>query len=334
MANTNFCRAKLAKNDEFYTQLADIEKELQHYRKHFKDKAVLCNCDNPAWSAFWKYFHLNFSALHLRKLISTYYDKTEPVYKTEYMGGNDSNIEAGIRTPLNGNGDFRNQECIELLQEADIVVTNSPFSLFRAYVDCLEQHSKKFLIIGNKNNVNDKNVFPLFRDNKLWFGYCSPSEFDTPTGTVNCSHPKGYELVTVPVKKMQGLCRWFTNLDITKRHKKLILQKTYSESEYPKYANYNAIEVKKVADIPYDYYGNMGVPITFFDSYNPEQFEIIGLADGNLGRGIGIGQDEETFQKYYTMYKALRRGKVFYLTDSGYPKIPYSRLIIRRKKDN
>lgn len=315
-ANANLHKAKNAKNDEFYTQLTDVSKELMHYKQHFKDKIVLCNCDDPTWSAFWKYFHLNFETLGLKKLISTHYDKTEPTYKMEYTGGDDNDIEVGVKTPLEGNGDFRNQECLDLLDECDIVVTNPPFSLFREYINCLEAHNKKYLIIGNKNNVNDKDIFPLLRDNEVWFGYDSPSEFNTPQGMT---------------KKVQGLCRWFTNLDIDKRHEKLILWKNYSEDEYPKYVNYDAIEVDKVADIPCDYDGNMGVPITFIDSYNPEQFEIIGLADGNLGKEMGVICDEDIFQKYYAMNKALRRGKVFYLDKNNYPKKPYGRLIIRKK---
>lgn len=169
-ANANLHKAKDAKNDEFYTQLTDVSKELMHYKQHFKDKIVLCNCDDPTWSAFWEYFHLNFSALGLKKLISTHYDKNEPTYKMEYIGGNDNDIEVGIKTPLEGNGDFRNQEYLDLLDEADIVVTNPPFSLFREYVTVLMEHEKKFLIIGNMNALTYKEIFPLIRDNKLWYG--------------------------------------------------------------------------------------------------------------------------------------------------------------------
>lgn len=259
--NANLIKAKKAKNDEFYTQLTDVSKELMHYKQHFKDKIVFCNCDDPTWSAFWKYFHLNFEALGLKKLISTHYDKTEPTYKMEYAGGDDNDIEVGVKTTLEGNGDFRNQECLDLLDEADIVVTNPPFSLFREYVACLMKHKKKFIIIGNKNSITYKEFFPLIKDDKVWIGYNSPSEFDTPDGMT---------------KKVQGLCRWFTNLDIAKCHEKLILRKHYLPEEYPHYDNYDAINVNKVSEIPCDYDGVMGVPITFFDKYNPEQFEIIG----------------------------------------------------------
>ena len=259
--NANLNKAKAAKNDEFYTQLTDISKELIHYKQNFKDKTVLCNCDDPTLSAFWKYFHLNFSAIGLKKLISTHYDKKEPTYKMVYEGGNDNDVEVGVKTPLQGNGDFRNQECIELLKESDIVVTNPPFSLFREYVAQLMEYKKKFIIIGNKNAVTNKDFFPLLKDNKVWIGYNSPAEFNTPEGVT---------------KKINGLSRWFTNLDIKKRHEKLVLWKTYTPEEYPLYDNYEAINVNKVAEIPVDYDGIMGVPISFMSKYNPEQFEIVG----------------------------------------------------------
>lgn len=271
-ANANLHKAKDAKNDEFYTQLTDVSKEMMHYKGHFKDKIVFCNCDDPTWSAFWKYFHLNFAELGLKKLVSTHYDREKATYKMEYTGGDDNDIEVGVKTPLEGNGDFRNQECLDLLDECDIVVTNPPFSLFREYVAVLMEHNKKFLIIGNKNAITYKEFFPLLKDDKVWIGYESPSEFDTPNGFS---------------KKVQGLCRWFTNLDIKKRHEKLILWKQYNESEYPKYDNYDAINVDKVSEIPCNYDGVMGVPITFLDKYNPEQFGIIGMAAGN-SRATGL----------------------------------------------
>ena len=259
--NVNLNKAKAAKNDEFYTQLTDVSKELMHYKQNFKDKTVLCNCDDPTLSAFWKYFHLNFSALGLKKLISTHYDKTQPTYKMEYTGGNDNDIEVGVKTSLDGNGDFRNQECLDILDEADIVVTNPPFSLFREYVAQLMEYKKKFIIIGNKNAVTNKDFFPLLKDNKVWIGYNSPAEFNTPEGVT---------------KKINGLSIWFTNLDIKKRHEKIVLWKTYTPEEYPLYDNYEAINVNKVAEIPVDYNGIMGVPISFMSKYNPEQFEIVG----------------------------------------------------------
>ena len=287
--NANLHKAKNAKNDEFYTQLADVSKEMMHYEEHFKDKIVLCNCDDPRWSAFWEYFHLNFSALGLKKLISTHYDQNNPTYRMEYTGGDDNDIEMGIKTPLEGNGDFRNQECLNILDEADIVVTNPPFSLFREYVAQLMEYDEKFLIIGNVNAITYKEIFPLIKDNSLWVGYKfngKPMEFIVPDdyplrGTVCGYMPDGRKYVGVG-----GTC-WYTNLDIKKRHEDLFLSATYYKKDgsvpqaslerWPHYDNYDAIEVSKTKDIPVDYTGVMGVPITFLDKYNPEQFEIIGL---------------------------------------------------------
>ena len=258
--NANLHKAKDAKNDEFYTQLTDISKELMHYKQHFKDKTVLCNCDDPTLSAFWKYFHLNFSALGLKKLISTHYDKTQPTYKMEYTGGNDNDIEVGVKTSLEGNGDFRNQECLDILDEADIVVTNPPFSLFREYVAVLMEHEKKFLIIGSLNAVKYSECFPFIMNNQMWLGNNNVHNFMQPDGTV----------------KKFGNINWYTNLDFAKRHEKIILWKEYNDKEYPKYETYDAIEVSKVTNIPVNYNGIMGVPISFMSKYNPEQFEIVG----------------------------------------------------------
>ena len=258
--NANLNKAKYVKNDEFYTQLADISKELMHYKQHFKDKTVLCNCDDPTLSAFWKYFHLNFSALGLKKLISTHYDKTQPTYKMEYTGGNDNDIEVGIKTSLEGNGDFRNQECLDILDEADIVVTNPPFSLFREFVAVLMEHEKKFLIIGSLNAVKYSECFPFIINNQMWLGNNNVHNFMQPDGTV----------------KKFGNINWYTNLDFAKKHEKIILWKEYNDKEYPKYETYDAIEVSKVTNIPVNYNGIMGVPISFMSKYNPEQFEIVG----------------------------------------------------------
>ena len=263
-ANSNLNKAKIVKNDEFYTQLIDIENELMHYKQHFKDKIVLCNCDNPTWSAFWKYFHLNFAELGLKKLISTHYDKNEPTYKMEYTGGDDNDIEVGVKTPLEGNGDFRSQECLDLLDESDIVVTNPPFSLFREYVAILMEHDKKFLIIGNKNAITYKEFFPLLKNNEVWLGYTNVKKFLQPDGSI----------------KKFGNIGWFTNLDHAKRYQMLPLDLGFvyegHKDMYPKYDNYDAINVDKIAEIPSDYTGIMGVPISFLDKYNPEQFEIVG----------------------------------------------------------
>ena len=278
-ANTNLHKAKNAKNDEFYTQLTDVAKELMHYKHHFKDKIVFCNCDDPTWSAFWKYFHLNFEALGLKKLISTHYDKTEPTYKMEYTGGDDNDIEVGVKTPLEGNGDFRNKECLDLLDEANIVVTNQPFSLAREYLACLVEHGKKFLIVGDMNWITYKEVFPLLKSNSIWLGNCSVKEFVQPDGTI----------------KKFGNKLWFTNLDHEKRHEKLIFWKNYSPEEYPHYDNYDAINVDKVDQIPCDYDGVMGVPITYLDKHNPDQFEILGYTGG---LGWNEQNDVQTTKEY------------------------------------
>ena len=262
--NSNLNAAKAAKDDEFYTQLTDIEKELRHYKHHFKDKIVFCNCDDPTWSEFWRYFHLNFQELGLRKLISTHYDAIASTYKLEYTGGDDANIEAGIKTPLTGNGDFRSDECIALLKEADICCTNPPFSLFRHFIGQLIEMDKKFIIIGSTNAITYKEVFPLLKDNKVWLGNNAVKQFRRPDGTF---------------KQFGNIC-WYTNLDIKKRHEELILWKKYDPAEYPKYDNYDAIEVGSISDIPCDYAGVMGVPISFLDKFNPNQFEILGLTSG------------------------------------------------------
>lgn len=293
--NANLHKAKNAKNDEFYTQLTDVAKELMHYKKHFKDKIVFCNCDDPTWSAFWKYFHLNFAELGLKKLISTHYDREEATYKMEYTGGDDNDIEAGLKTPLEGNGDFRNQECLDLLDECDIVVTNPPFSLFREYVAVLMEHEKKFLILGNMNALTYKEIFPLIRDNQLWYGasiHSGDRKFyvpdDYPLKASGCGiDENGRRFIRV-----KGV-RWYTNLDYKARHERLVLWKNYTPEEYPKYDNYDAINVNKYSEIPCDYDGVMGVPITFINYYCPEQFEIVAFRKGNDGKDLVFTREGE-----------------------------------------
>lgn len=286
MANANLSKAKKVKNDEFYTQLTDVAKEVTHYKEHFKDKIVLCNCDDPTWSSFWKYFHLNFQELGLKKLISTHYDREEYTYKMEYTGGDDSDIEVGVKTPLEGNGDFRNQECLDSLDECDIVVTNPPFSLFIDYVAMLMEHKKKFLIIGNKNAITYKEFFPLLKDDEVWIGCNNVHEFEQPDGSI----------------KKFGNIGWFTNLDVSKHHEKLILWKNYTPEEYPKYDNCDAINVNKVSEIPTDYDGVMGVPITFMDFFNPDQFEIIWLDGTDVSRWYGSGPLLNGKKKYRRLF--------------------------------
>ena len=296
-ANSNLHQAKSSKKDEFYTQLSDIENELRHYRDHFRDKVVLCNCDDPRVSNFFHYFSYNFEALGLKKLITTCYKNqdhdlfstqtSEQAVYLEYYGDKNGNRipdpdEIGIK-PLKGDGDFRSPECIELLKEADIVVTNPPFSLFREYVAKLIEYGKRFIVLGNINAVTYKEVFPLFKENRIWLGP-SISSGDREFGV-----PQSYPLNAAGCRvdqqgnkfiRVKGV-RWFTNLPHAKRHEDLILYKTYqdNEADYPRYDNYDAININKVVEIPSDYKGAMGVPITFLDKYNPKQFEILGAND-------------------------------------------------------
>lgn len=293
--NDNLHKAKDAKNDEFYTRIEDVAEELRHYKKHFAGKVVLCNCDDPTWSAFWRYFHLNFAELGLKKLISTHYDRTEPTYKMEYEGGDDNNVEVGVKTLLEGNGDFRNKECLDLLDECDIVVTNPPFSLFREYVAVLMQHQKKFLILGNMNALTYKEIFPLIRDNQLWYGasiHSGDRKFYVPNDYPLKASGCGVDNNGQKFIRVKGV-RWYTNLDYKARHEKLVLWKNYTPEEYPKYDNYDAINVNKYSEIPCDYDGVMGVPITFIDYYCPEQFEIVAFRKGNDGKDLVFTRERE-----------------------------------------
>lgn len=299
MANKNLNQAKNAKKDEFYTQLVDIENELKHYKEHFKDKVVLCNCDDPRVSNFFHYFSYNFEKLGLKKLITTCYksqerdlfsqNDSERAIWLEYNGDKNNNRvpdpdEIGINY-FEGDGDFRSKECIELLKQADIVVTNPPFSLFREYVAQLIEYDKKFIIIGHQNAITYREIFPLIKENKIWLGY----GFKGGAGHFISK----YEDTATAGDHREGMIRvsgvnWFTNLEINKRHENLILFKQYTPEEYPKYDNYDAINVDKTADIPVDYNGVMGVPITFLDKYNPEQFEIVKFRKGNDDKDLSV----------------------------------------------
>ncbi|QQG40631.1 MAG: adenine-specific methyltransferase EcoRI family protein [Candidatus Levyibacteriota bacterium] len=340
--NKNLHSARTAKTDEFYTQLVDIEKELKHYKDQFRGKVVYCNCDDPFESNFFKYFAANFNALGLKKLITTSYVKSPiaggqlPLFEVEGLKpsgkepfkieitevldiDNDGAIDLEDvksllkhnkknSTPLKGNGDFRSEECTELLKEADIVVTNPPFSLFREYVAQLIEYNKKFLILGDQNAITYKETFGYIKENRLWLGYDNG-------GTKWFQVPMDYDIPTESRKKIvngvkyfsMGRILWFTNLDTTKRHENMVLYKKYTPEEFPKYDNYDVINVDKVSDIPMNYNGVMGVPITFVDKYNPKQFEILGVA--NSARWIG--------------YKCLTliQGKKI-----------YNRILIKRKK--
>jgi hypothetical protein len=291
--NKSLSSAKTNKEDEFYTQLSDIEKELKHYKNHFKDKVVYCNCDDPRISNFFVYFSLNFERLGLKKLITTCYknqerdlfstNNSESAIFLEYNGDKNGNNlpdpeEIGIK-PLKGDGDFRSKESIDLLTQADIVVTNPPFSLFREYVAQLIEHDKKFIIIGSQNAVTYKEIFSLIRENKIWLGNNSGDmEFKVPDYYEERATRYRKDETGQKWRSMGNIC-WFTNLDISKRHQDLILYKTYNTDDYPTFDNYDAINVNKVAEIPMDYKQAMAVPITFLDKYNPKQFEIISSND-------------------------------------------------------
>lgn len=263
--NTNLHNAKRAKNDEFYTLLTDIEKEMVHYRDYFKGKVIFCNCDDARESNFFKFFANNFELLKIKKLITTGYKEDGHGVVLEYNGDIDGDFMVGDDevkvTELKGNGDFRSEECIEYLKQADIVITNPPFSLFREYVKQLMDYDKKFIIIGSQNAITYKEIFPYIKDNKLWLGYNFVKSFIQPNGEV----------------KKFGNILWYTNIPHDKRNWPMDFYRTYKPELYPKYDNYDAIEVSKVCDIPMDYKGVMGVPITFLDKYNPEQFQIVGI---------------------------------------------------------
>ncbi len=298
--NAALTAAKRAKKDEFYTQRVDIENELRHYKAHFKDKVVLCNCDDPRQSEFFKYFVENFEKLGLKRLIATCYKSQDVDLFSQgdceraicqvYEGDKNGNMvldddEVGVRV-LNGDGDFRSEECIEILKEADIVVTNPPFSLFREYVEQLIKYRKKFVIIGNQNAITYKEIFPLLKNNEVWIGYkFGDMAFKVPADSEPRATRYWQDESGQKWRSMGNVC-WYTNLDIQKRHEKLPLYKKYTPEEFPRYDNYDAINVDKTADIPYDYNGAMGVPITFIDKYNPEQFEILDANDYRSHEGV------------------------------------------------
>lgn len=367
-SNRDLLKANFAKKDEFYTQLVDIEKELKYYKKQFRGKVVYCNCDDPFESNFFKYFASNFNALGLKKLITTSYTKSPIVggqlplfeveglkpagkepFKIEIKEVPDTNRDGAINlddveyllkhdkntaTPLRGNGDFRSEECIKLLNEADIVVTNPPFSLFREYVTQLVEHKKKFLIMGNQNAITYKEIFRSIKKNQMWLGQSLNGKnilFQIP------DHYESYYKI-IDGKKYafpKGVV-WFTNLNVPKRSDELVLYKKYTKEEYPKYDNYNAINIDRTEQIPMDYAGMMGVPITFLHKYNPEQFEIIGQGQGNLYRELTpFGLSKKFVGDYY------KSGQTGFIKEdhpvlgyykNGVPVIPYMRIIIKKKK--
>lgn len=356
MANKSLNQAKKDKNDEFYTQLADIENELRLYKQYFKDKVVFCNCDDPFESNFFKYFALNFNHLGLKKLLATSYDSSPIAYtQLSCIGGGDERLipnntrkaykieinevrdyngdgavdladveyllknKANILTMLKGDGDFRSQECVRLLKQADIVVTNPPFSLFREYVAQLVEYDKKFLIIGNQNAITYKEIFTFLKNNKMWLGYKSGDmKFTVPDYYEERSTRFWIDETGQKWRSLGNIC-WFTNLDTTKRHEEMVLYKHYygNENEYPKYDNYDAINVDRVTDIPMDYDGAMGVPITFLDKYNPDQFEILNAND---------------YRKFSTV--PIKAHGLIKDKDSAINgKAKYARILIRRKNN-
>ena len=378
--NASMNAAARAKNDEFYTLLTDIEKEMRYYRKHFKGKTVLCNCDDPFESNFFKYFVLNFNRLGLKKLIATCYatspiagqqlslfdvvggdeDKKGKPYKAVVTKVYDTTGDGGVDmfdvaelfkshenelTELYGDGDFRSEECLALLDEADIVVTNPPFSLFREYVATLVEHEKCFIIIGNSNAITYKEVFPLIMRDKLWLGVTRSGTGSMWFRIMDDFPVKSGQKVEDGVRYQTiGNSAWFTNLDVKKRHEELILVKRYSPEEYPHYDNYDAIEVSKIVDIPCDYAGVMGVPITFLGRYSPDQFEILGITKtwfGGASKTYGVQKQVDKNGKTSSVTKlndgpVLKvdtppTGKTYYVVDGEYYIQAYARVLIRNK---
>lgn len=353
MPGTNLSAARTAKKDEFYTQLSDIENELKHYREHFRGKTIFCNCDDPYESNFFKYFASNFNTLGLKKLIATCYNGSpvqgnellldfgdgfndEPkkiAYKVEITEVNDVNGDGrtdlsdvryliqndkNVLSLLKENGDFRSAECVELLKEADIVVTNPPFSLFTEYVAQLMKYEKKFLIIGNQNAIPIKQIFPLIKNNQMWLGYGFKG------GATHFLSP--YEDIAVAGDHQKGMIRvsgvvWYTNLETKKRHEELILYKSYTPEEYPKYIDYNAINVDDTVNIPVDYYEVMGVPLTFMNQYCPEQFELLDVCEPAIE--LEILKKMPKFKEYPSRQKKVR---------GILCQKKYHRILIRRKQ--
>lgn len=366
--NKSLTAAARAKQDEFYTQLTDIEKELRYYKKHFKDKTVLCNCDDPFESNFFKYFVLNFNRLGLKKLIATCYtgspiankqlslfdilgeseETTNKPYKAVVTTVYDKTGDGGVDmldvaelfksgenelSELRGDGDFRSPECLALMNEADIVVTNPPFSLFREYVSVLMDNQKEFLIIGNQNAITYKEVFHLLMTNQVWLGVSSPKEFVIPASVNDRKNTYVRDDGTI-MAKFGNVC-WFTNLDLRKRHEEMILVRRYNKEDYPHYANYDAIEVSKISDIPCDYAGIMGVPITFFVNYNPDQFEIVGRshdidwAEKECTFFVAPDDDHKAIYKEYD--RTWRMQIPYWLDNNGMPSKVYLRIFVKNK---
>lgn len=356
--NRSLHAAKAIKQDEFYTQLSDIEKELRHYHKHFKNRTVLCNCDDPRVSNFFKYFINNFEKLALKKLITTCYQNNKPDLFSQHRSDRGvyfeySGEQKAQRLPnpakikpreLMGDGDFRSKECVDLLKQADIVVTNPPFSLFREYVTQLVDHKKKFLILANQNTLTTRDVFELVQDGELWLGYNNGDmAFRVPDHYAPRETRFWIDEHGDKWRSFGTMC-WLTNIDIAKRHEDLILYRTYDAKVYPKYDNFDAIEVGRVEDIPMDYGGVMGVPVGFLTKHNPDQFEIVGITKTWCGMAskkyptqIQVGpsgaRSEVSKLNDGASLKSPARpsGKTYYIVDGKYFTQTYPRILIRRK---
>ena len=368
MAKSNLKSAKEAKFDEFYTRMDDISEELKHYRDLFEGKTIICNCDDPYESNFFKYFAINFNYFKLKKLISTCYDGSPVagtqlslfdyveednndtdnhrtaycVEITEVIDENGDGVidlldvelmlqKPGVVKKLTGNGDFRSPECLRLLDEADIAVTNPPFSLFREYLNCLVEHSKDFIIMGNTNALGYRETFKLFKEDKIRTGYTHFNVgmyFYVPDSAVKYHKiENGKKMIRVSTS-----C-WFTSLPVSRHKEELVLYRRYTPEAYPKFYNYDAINVDLYTDIPCDYDGYIGVPITFLDKYNPEQFEIIGLGISSSGLEIGVKPYTPEHKKYRkeVQERGAVDGDLYFIDEAGHPKVPYSRIIIKKR---
>lgn len=344
--NKKMQNAKAVKNDEFFTEYNTIANEVGHYRSQMTGQVVYCNCDDPTWSNFWKYFHSNFASLGLKKLISTHYNKQDgPSYAMIYEGGDDFNLDVGTIVLIEENdryhaGDFRSDACMKFLEEATLVATNPPFSLFREYIAQLIEYEKKFIVLGNQNASHNKDIFPLFKENKIWYGASIHS------GGVDFRMPDDYEEYSSNVFLKDGRhyinlagIRWFTNLDVKYRHDGLWHKNGKfdntqahcyyegNEDKYPSYANFDGIDVASSKNIPIDYIGNMGVPVTILDHYNPEEFELVGIGSGTSGQNIGIRGIAPEHKKMMKGHSAA--GDLYYILPNGRPKVPFSRIIVR-----
>ena len=327
--NLNLNKARTVKNDEFYTLYEDIEREIFYYKDEFEGKIIYCNCDDPNRSAFWRFFHLNFERLNLKELVATYYIEGMQTFLYRYSGGNDTDISSYDQFSLKEDGDFRSNECQELLNECNIVVSNPPFSLFSDYIQLLLKYEKKFLIIGNKNAATFKDIFPYVKKGEITYGYHNVKEFLQPDGTI----------------KAFGNIGWFTNLPKGKCIRKLSLMHHYYEADgmtqkddvdYPRYENYPAIDVNRVNKIPIDYKGIMGVPMTFLEYYDPEEYELIGYGKENKHNQVGIKPVGESFLNDFFMqggrghYTKVMKVLCYY-DKEGRAKFPFVRLLIQKK---